>query len=252
MTEETFEQYANGEKIFENAIPAKDFVNMLKSTTEQANWTGTKTRPITVKPRGCVTLPVIFDVNNFKNLDYDAEPINDFKKLIDDYGKWLVNDVNYYNTYNYGSSAEDYIEYDVIELTNPRGDASESAEVVLFSCGMSLSPEGEYTSHMIVVFENDDDLNEFLLNEYTIVTGEFKFNGVNYSFDISGEISSDILQIFVTSDDFKEQYSDEFSTDTTDKKDIIDSVNDFMNYECDTDNKKLTNAKIKFICELTD
>lgn len=255
MTGETFREYAKKEQLFDDCIKAIDFVDMLKHEQRQTSFKNPYLKaPLLSKARGLITMPVMFDNSVFKVDDYDALPINDFNKLLEDYGNWYIDDIGGENSYNHDAPTETYVNVNDISLTSPNFD--KSVHVVLFSCGLSLDATGAYTKNMIVVFASEDDLIEFMLNPFLVGQGYFNYNGKKYYYNLSAEAFSDEYSVYVTDDTTFQKKNgacyentfDEVWTDSTDKKQLTSDLQDLLNDEFGI-NKAVTNLSVEYFCE---
>lgn len=242
--------------VLRDTLPANGFYKMLKKQSVQSSFISCALdKPMTQKARGLITLPEIFNKDNFDGIDYTAKPVNNIKKFVENYGSWVVSETRGDNTYNYDSPIEDYINFNVVSLVNPE-IKSNCVDVVFFSCGLNLDPRGAYTKSMIAVFDNEEgyhyDLLMFLNKNYAIVTGSFEYNKDVYYFDVSGSLCCDTVDMYInaaakTNND--SYNADGISLDTTEKEDIKQAIIDTLKEDSSAEKVEIKNVKIDFICE---
>ena len=241
MTEETFKEYAKKERLFDDCVRAEDFEDVLKKSSMLKN------------PRGLVTLPTMVTERIFKSGDYDAMPVNDFNKLLDDYGNWYIKNIDRENA----GYSEPSLNLYIVQLSDPK-NKRKLVDIVLFYAEELQAPY-KRTKNMIVVFPSDlDDSNliAYMLNSYSVGQGYFNCNGKKYYYCLSIEAFEGNCNIYITDNaSFDKPRADawentffEVLTDSTDKKQLASDLQDLLNDEFGI-NKEVTNLSVEYFCE---
>lgn len=247
----SFSEYAKINDLFSDCMLANGFMDDLKQKEDNTH--------------GLIKLASVFNSDNFKA--FNAEPINDFNYLMNAYGKWIVNNVNFDTTYNYKAPIEKYIFYTVISLVDP--SHKKMSDIVLFNVSKTLKLLGEHTKNIIVVF-NDNRISDtkissdligfidsnctnsfinFIQERYALLELSFDINDKKCIGTFSANINGSDIDINVSMLNTKKHYISSYSSlDLTNNRAILGAVRDiFYNSEYTSDNFKAGHTSIKHL-----
>lgn len=210
----------------------KDEINNAIRENNSFNHPYEFTEKVAREPRGYITLKSIFNSENYK---YIAQPVNDIKDIIKNYGSWIVLTSRDFNSGDFSKSIETDIIYSVYYLYNPFN--GQMIDLVKFRFCKEFEGGGPWSHDGNIIFYDEygtqKELKSFLYNYYALANGIFYFNDIKYKFSVKGCMMNDSKPIYITNTENSKSISADLAqnraVDLSKKRAVVYSIKELLN-----------------------
>lgn len=239
----TFKSYFTDEQCNTKCLPADIFIEKASKNFSDNGMN---------ENNGLINLATVFSNKNIKSLlaEYNGKPVNNIKDLMIKYSNWIVKSKNASSSMLMDASVNGSIDYEIITLASPENDLK-TVSIVFLGYDNPFTLKTLATEKMVILFDDDDNefmSYQFINSNYTINKGSFEFNGTDFNFTADAELLSDGSYIYIASSNKKYNFDADFYSDTTDKNDIKSNIEELLNKELNTNNLKISNFRMQFVC----
>lgn len=176
----TFKEYVKEKDLLKDCLPVENFRKRVSEENDPF--------------LGDICFSTIFSNYSLHSADYNCKAISNFEKLLNDYGNWNIEEKESKKEDEAFAPIEDTFEYKKLKLVSP--NKQKIIFIAFFYCGDNQNARYERKG-LIIAFNSLQGFKNFIYSHYTVLKGNFDFNGNYYTFNATAQLLSDTLTVAV-------------------------------------------------------